>query len=168
MPTMSAPRALDLARILDEELELYGLLLGIAQRERAAIVGRDPALLTAITVEKETVVARIAAADGRREAWIAEWAAANGREAEGLTLATLGEHLPGVEATAIGQRRDALISRLRDVAEVNYRNGQLVESSLRLVDRAIVAFSGLRDSALYQPTGARDRSSRTIVLDYRA
>ena len=63
--------------------------------------------------------------------------------------------------------RDALFRRVRDVAEMNNRNGQLLNGALRIVDRSIEAYSRVGREGSYQPSGERARAARTTVLDQR-
>src|SRR5438045_2739387 len=141
----------------------YGRKTGRAgAEEREAVVGNDPERLNDVTRRKDALLLGIARADARR----VEWIGANCGD-PAMSLATVLVSLPADEASAVGARRDELMGLLRDVAEMNFSNGQLVSSSLRLVDRQIDGFSRIRDAAGYQATGERARSARTAVLDYK-
>jgi hypothetical protein len=166
--TATVPRADDLAACLADEVRLYGELLELGGRERDAVVGRDPAELNAIVAEKERVVAAVNRAELARQRWIALWSSSTGNATEGLTLSELLRTLPSTEAAAVLPLRDQLMQRLRDVAQMNHDNSNLVQSALRIVSGSIEMLARVREGAGYQSSGARVQGAKTIVLDYRA
>src|SRR5204862_7281021 len=108
-------------------------LLELGERERAAVVASDPAVLNGVVAEKERLIAAITRAEAGRQSWIAAWAGASGLDPTGLTLAALLRALPPVEAARIAPLRDLLLARVRDVAQMNHDHGQLVQGALRIV-----------------------------------
>ena len=172
MMTITTAAELDvqeLVSFLAEEIELYQELVVLGQREKSAILGREPGELNAIVVEKERIVARIGRIDARRQSWVKGWA---GRHSPALAnpsllnlLATMSED----EARDIGHMREGLLRVMRDLAELNHANGMLVQSALQLVTRSIDAFSRISGSnEHYEQTGARARNSRTTIMDWSA
>jgi hypothetical protein len=166
--TATVPRADDLAACLADEVRLYDELLELGGRERDAVVGRDPAELNAIVAEKERVVAAVNRAELARQRWIMLWSERTGQSVEGLTLSELLRTLPPGEAAAVLPLRDQLMQRLRDVAQMNHDNSNLVQSALRIVSGSIEMLARVREGAGYQSSGARVQGAKTIVLDYRA
>jgi flagellar biosynthesis/type III secretory pathway chaperone len=167
MTIATAPRVGDLVDLLAEEERLYGELLEIGQREQGAILGNEPAGLSAVILEKVQLVERLAQAETERQSWLNAWAAANGG-AGATTLGELTRHLAAPDAARVAVVRDALLRRIRDVAEMNNRNSQLLGGALRIVNRSIEAYSRLGGaSSGYEPSGERARATRTIVLDRR-
>ena len=166
--TIASPSTDQLALCLADEARLYADLVELGRRERAAVVGGDPAVLNEIVAEKERLIAAIGRAEAGRQAWTGAWAAANGREATGLTLSTLLAALPPAEAAAVAPLRDRLLARLRDVAQMNHDNGLLVGGALRIVTGFLDGYARVRGDAGYQPSGQRARGGATAVLDFRA
>jgi hypothetical protein len=158
----------DLALCLAEEARLYGELLELGQRERGAVVGSDPAVLNGIVAEKERLVAAVARAETARQGWLAAWAAARGRAPAGLTLSALLRELEPAEATAVAPLRDLLLARVRDVAQMNHDNGQLVGGALRIVSGWLDGYARVLGQAGYRPGGQRTRGAGAAVLDFRA
>lgn len=168
MIAMAAPRAEELAALLVEEARFYADLLELAPRERAAVVANDASLLNEVVAEKDRILASIARAEIARQAWIGAWAATRGVAAAGVTLTSLLRDLPPADAAAIGPLRDLLLSRIRDVAQMNHDNGQLVQGALRIVSNTLDAYSRVRQDLGYQPTGQRATAGQSAGLDYRA
>jgi flagellar biosynthesis/type III secretory pathway chaperone len=166
MTVAIVPPVGDLVDLLAEEERLYGELLELGQQEQSAILGSDPAWLNSLVAEKERLVERLAHAETERQAWIAVWTAANGGAAA-PTLGDLIRRLAPADAAGVSAARDALLMRVRDVAEMNNRNSHLLGGALRIVNRSIEAYSRLGGSAGYEPSGERARATRTIVLDRR-
>jgi hypothetical protein len=164
----AAPSADELALHLAEEARLYADLLELGQRERAAVVGPDPAALNGIVAEKERLIAAVGRAEAGRQAWLGAWASASGHELASLTLAAVMRALPPADAARVAPMRDLLLARVRDVAQMNHENGQLVGGALRIVTGALDAFARVRGEISYQPTGQRTQGSGTAVLDFRA
>jgi hypothetical protein len=165
---VAPPLAEELTLHLAEEARLYAELLELGQRERVAVVGPDPAVLNAVVAEKERLIAAVGRAEAGRQAWIASWAAATGLDPGSLTLAVLMRALPPAEAARVAPMRDLLLARVRDVAQMNHDNGQLVGGALRIVTGALDAFARVQGQDGYQPTGQRSHGGGTAVLDYRA
>jgi flagellar biosynthesis/type III secretory pathway chaperone len=163
-----APPVDDLATCLEDEASLYAQLAELGARERGAVVARDPAALNEIVAEKERLIAAVARAEASRQSWIAAWAAAGRVDPAGVTLNSLLRRLPAGEAAAIAPLRDRLLARVRDVAQVNHDNGQLVQGALRIVTGSLDAYARVGGQGSYQPTGQRARGSGTAVLDFRA
>lgn len=157
-------RVEELTALLAEEERLYGELLRIGAQEQGAILGNDPAWLNSLVAEKERLVEQLARTETERLAWLASWAAAHGLSAS-IPLSELARHLPPLDAARVAHVRDALLRRVRDVAEMNNRNGQLLAGALRIVDRSIEAYSRIGREGSYQPSGEHAPSARTIVLD---
>jgi flagellar biosynthesis/type III secretory pathway chaperone len=160
------PRVQELTDLLADEERLYGELLQIGQQEQGAILGRDPAGLHALIAEKERVIEMLARVETERQSWLAGWAAVNGA-APNATLADVTRQLTPLEAARVASVREALLRRVRDVAEMNNSNSHLLNGALRIVDRSIEVFSRVGRDSGYQPSGEPSRGSRTIVLDQR-
>ena len=165
MTTAIGPGVARLVELLEAETVLYGDLLRLGEQERSAVVADDPRWLNALVGDKERVLVEIARVEDARQAWMAAWTAAHGLPAD-TTLAELARRLPAADAARLGAVRELLLERVRDVAEMNHRNHQLLRSALRIVNRSIEAFSRI-GAAGYQPTGERAPTSRTMVLDRR-
>lgn len=164
MSALLEPRVDQLLHLLSQEEQLYAELLSIGQQEQSAILGNDPAALHTLVSQKERVIDQIARVETERQAWIAAWAAAAGAEAT-PTLAELAHRVPPHEMGRVNAVRDALLRRIRDVAEMNYRNGQLLNGALRIVNRSIEVYSRVGGDGGYAPSGEPSRGTRTVVLD---
>lgn len=160
------PGVAELVDLLAEEERLYAELLRIGQQEQGAILGNEPTQLRALVAAKERTIERIARAETERQSWLAAWTTVRGLVAD-LTLAELARGLPATDASRLAAVRDALLRRVRDVAEMNNRNSQLLGGALRIVNRSIEVYSRVGGGNSYQPSGERSAGSRTIVLDRR-
>jgi flagellar biosynthesis/type III secretory pathway chaperone len=164
MSALLQPSTDELLDLLNQEERLYAELVAIGQQEQGAILGNDPAWLHALVAQKERVIEQVARVETERQSWIAAWAAAAGATSA-PTLAELARQLPPHEAGRISVVRDALLRRIRDVAEMNHRNGQLVNGALRIVNRSIDVYSRVGGDGGYAPSGEPARGTRTVVLD---
>jgi flagellar biosynthesis/type III secretory pathway chaperone len=164
----SPPRSAELVGLMDEEIRLYDALLGLARDEREAIVGDDPAVLDGIVAAKESIVAQVARVEMHRQSWVAEWAAEHGADASHLPLSTLIARLTGPEADALAERREQMLARVRELADLNFRNKHLLSSALSIVSRRLDAYERVSTSLGYRPSGQSVKSAGTAVLDMRA
>jgi flagellar biosynthesis/type III secretory pathway chaperone len=164
----ATPRAEQLAAYLADEARIYADLIELGERERDAVVASDPARLGEIVAEKERLLAAVGRAEMARQDWIAIWARTAGVDPASVTLPSLLRTLPSVEAAAIAPLRALLLQRIRDVARMNYENGELTQGALRLVNGRLDAFARVRREFGYQPSGQRAVGGQTAVLDYRA
>jgi len=155
-----------LVALLEAETALYGELLQLGEQERSAVVADDPRWLNALVADKERVLVEVARVEAARQDWMAVWTAAHGLPGE-TSLADLARRLPAADAARLNVVRKDLLERVRDVAEMNHRNHELLRSALRIVNRSIEAFSRI-GGAGYKPNGERAPASRTMVLDRRA
>lgn len=163
MSTLLQPRLDDLLDLLTQEERLYAEVLAIGQQEQGAIVGNDPARLHSLVAQKERLLEQVARVEAERQSWIGSWAGANGAGAP--TLAELARVMPPLDAARVNQVRDALLRRIRDVADMNNRNGQLLSGALRIVNRTIEVYSRVGGDQGYAASGELARGTRTVVLD---
>jgi flagellar biosynthesis/type III secretory pathway chaperone len=164
----SPPCSAELVGLMDEEIRLYDALLGLARDERVAVVGDDPAVLDGIVAAKESIVAQVARLEVRRQGWVAEWAAEHGAGASNLPLSSLIARLSGPEATALAERREQMLARVRELADLNFRNKHLLSSALSVVSRRLDAYDRVSTSLGYRESGQSVKSAGTAVLDMRA
>ena len=170
MPTATAPsaRGADLIGLMDEEIRLYDALLALSRDEREAMLGSDSAMLDGIVAAKESLVAQVARVEARRQTWVAEWAEEHGADSSRPSLASLVARMHGPEADALAERREQLLSRVREMADLNFRNKQLLASALNVVSRRLDAYDRVSASVGYRPSGRSVKSASTAVLDIRA
>lgn len=166
MTTALRPGTDELIALLAEEEQLYAELLAIGQQEQDAILGSDPAWLSSLVAQKERVMEHVARVETERQTWIAAWAAAAGAAAT-PTLNELARQVGPHDAERIGTVRDALLTRIRDLAEMNNRNSHLLNGALRIVNRSIEAYGRVGGERGYDPSGEPARTARTVVLDRR-
>ena len=170
MPTATAPstRGAELIALMDEEVRLYDALLALTRDEREATLGDEPAVLDGIVAAKETLVAQVARVEMRRQAWVAEWSAEQGVDAGRLSLSSLIAQMPGPDAERLAERREQLLARVRELADLNFRNKQLLASALNVVSRRLEAYDRVTSSLGYRSSGRSVKSAGTAVLDMRA
>jgi flagellar biosynthesis/type III secretory pathway chaperone len=160
-------RSAELVVLLDEEIRVYDSLLALGFEEREAIVGNDPGTLDALVGRKEALIAQVARIEAQRQAWVMEWAAEQGIESKGLTLAALVAQVPGGVASALAERREQLLARVREMGETSFQNKQLLSSALNIVSRRLDAYERFSTFS-YRPSGHGVKGASTAVLDYRA
>ena len=170
MPTASAPsaRGAELIALMDEEIRLYDALLALSRDEREATVGGEPGVLDGIVAAKESLVAQVARVEARRQVWVAEWTVEHGVDSSRASLASMAARMSGPEADALAQRREQLLARVRELADLNFRNRQLLNSALSIVSRRLEAYERVTTSHGYRPSGQGVKSASTAVLDMRA
>ena len=170
MPTVAAPstRGAELIALLDEEIQLYDALLALSRDEREATLGSEPAVLDGIVAAKESLVAQVARVEMRRQGWVAGWAAENGEDPSGLSLTGLIVRMQGPDADRLAERREQLLARVHELADLNFRNKQLLASALSVVSRRLEAYDRVTSSLGYRSSGRSVKGSATAVLDMRA
>ena len=163
-----APDTADLIRLLGDELGLYDQLFVLGQRERDAVLGADPGVLETLVAAKETLIAQVGRVETRRQRWVADWAAEAGVEPAGLTLSDVAARLPAEVATELDAARARLVGRVGELAELSFRNGNLLSSALGVVSRRLEAYSRVTTGLGYRASGATVTSVATAQLDLRA
>jgi hypothetical protein len=163
-----APVTSELVALLAEELALYDELLFMARREHESVLGNDPAVLERIVAEKETLIARVGRVEARRQQWVADWAVAAGLDPAGLTLSELAARLPAEAAAELDAAGGALLARVRELAELGFRNRSLVASALGVVSRRLAAYNRVTTALGYRATGATVKGAAAAQLDLRA
>jgi flagellar biosynthesis/type III secretory pathway chaperone len=140
--------ALQLTETLDEERELYGSLLGLAQREEHAIVRGDVELLTRLTDEKEHLIELFAALETERATAITAIASAVGCDADSATLSEIAAALPDDDGAALAIAGTELRRQALELRDINARNAELLRSSRDIVDRWLHYLRSLVGGAL--------------------
>jgi flagellar biosynthesis/type III secretory pathway chaperone len=163
-----APTTTELARLLGEELGLYDQLLVLTRREREAVLGGDPSALEALVAEKEALIAQVGRVEARRQQWLADWAAEAGLDPAGLTLAGVSARLGAAAAAELDAAREELVARVRELAELGFRNRNLLSSALGVVSRRLDAYNRVTTAHGYRASGATIKSPATAQLDLRA
>jgi flagellar biosynthesis/type III secretory pathway chaperone len=164
----SPSRGGELVALMDEEIRLYDALIALSRDEREAMVGGDPAVLDGIVAAKESLIAQVARLEVRRQQWVAEWAAENGADSSRLSLSGLVAQMTGPAAEELAERRERLLERVNEMADLSFRNKQLLSSALSVVSRRLDAYDRVSSSLGYRPSGRSVKSAGTAVLDIRA
>jgi flagellar biosynthesis/type III secretory pathway chaperone len=164
---LAARTASELTGLLADELGLYDQLLVLTRREREAVLGSDPGRLEAIVAEKEALIAQVGRVEARRQQWVADRAAELGLEPAGLTLSRLAARLPAEAAAELEAAGERLRSRVRELAELSHRNGNLVASALGVVSRRLEAYHRVTTALGYRPSGATVKGAANAQLDLR-
>jgi flagellar biosynthesis/type III secretory pathway chaperone len=153
----------ELLAILDEQETLAREFLELAERERAAIVRRDGEALAGVVAVKTGLAERMAAAERRRLAWVARWAATD--RPEEVRLRDVIRALPPEQTAGLRRVRATLARHTAAAAEANRRNGALLVATLGHV-RAMLRRLGAVEDAGYAPREMR--GGRMAILAARA
>jgi flagellar biosynthesis/type III secretory pathway chaperone len=166
--TARSTRSAELIALMDEEIRLYDAVLTLTRDEREATLGTDPAVLDAIVAAKESLVAQVTRVEVRRQAWVAEWAAEHGVESTCPTLSSLVAQMNGPESQELAERREQLLARVHELADLNFRNKQLFSSALSVISRRLEAYERVTSTFGYRSSGRTVKNAATAVLDMRA
>jgi flagellar biosynthesis/type III secretory pathway chaperone len=139
-----------LLRALDDECEIYDVLLKLAQREERALVMGDVLTLTNLAEEKEHLLEVFAALETERATAITTVAIATGGDTAGETLDELIGRLPGEAVVSLTQAEAELHRRAGELRAANARNAELLRKRVDVVERWIQHLrASLRDALSY-------------------
>ena len=158
----------DLIGTLRTECDLYERLLGLSSRKTPVIVSGDLKELTEITDEEQHIVARIAAADKKRQDAMQDIANVLNKDVTTLRLTDLVQMLDKrpEEQKQLAAERDRLKAVVDHVKRVNGQNQELLQSSLEMVQFEMnILQSSKRAPETANYTKAAGTSGDVIGLD---
>jgi len=125
----------NLISVLDEECVEYDKLLKLTISKTPVIVSENLDELARITDEEQLQLAVIAALDKKRDEVIADIANVLNKDVETLKLKKLIKMMAGrpSEQKALSASYDKLIALAKQVAMINARNNELIQSALDMV-----------------------------------
>jgi flagellar biosynthesis/type III secretory pathway chaperone len=148
----------DLGAVLAEELRNFRQLLGLLQREQAALKAAVAADVLAILREQEGALARIRSLEQQRSRLLTALAAPLGLPAAALTMSRLREAIPGAAAVLTSVSNE-LRTLLEEVKVVNERNGVLASRGLGFMDRLISHLTAALSPERAPAYGAQGRTA---------
>lgn len=126
----------NLIEVLDKESREYEALLELSMKKTPIIIQGDLEQLQKITDEEQEVVSRIHNLDKFRVEVTADIANVLNKDVEALKLPNLIQMLEGrpEEQKSLADVHSRLQTAVRSLEKVNNQNGELIKSSLELVE----------------------------------
>jgi flagellar biosynthesis/type III secretory pathway chaperone len=154
--------------VLEHEMGLQERLRSLGERKRRAIVQMKLEELKEITMEEEMLVERTRGAADKRRALLRGLPGSREERAE-RSLGERLEEVPLESRERVRRLRQGLLASLQELSRVNRLNAELVEASVRHLNRfaKLLMGDGVR-SATYAPPGRSARGRAVGVLDHRA
>jgi len=158
-----------LADAVDEQVGIHGRLLDLAARQRQALISASPAALEQVRGEMEREVGRLAAAERRRVAAMADLADRLGTPS--TRWPQIAARLDDEDHARLAPRIDALSAAVRAMETANAVNGRLVVDEMRVLDATVRSAGAERVGVgrVYTARGAEARAGgRPLILNTSA
>lgn len=151
--------------ILVETLNLYQVLLDLAQKKREILVKAKPRDLEAITKQEEAIVLQAGKIGAIRSNIILEIANLLGMQNKDMTLSLLIEHADSNYAQQLIDISGKLDKVLQELARLNKLNVELIQQSLNFVNYNINILAQTTSEQTYAPRGQASQpgKSRAII-----
>jgi flagellar biosynthesis/type III secretory pathway chaperone len=166
----SSPDLQPLVTILSREQAIYQQLLEVAAEERQAIVDRKLVKLKQVLQRQQDVLAKLAAQEDRRVAWLRRYARKHRLEIDTVTLASIIEASRPEDQGLLVRLHRGLQGRVARLTEVNRVTGALLGKVLSSIDQSLHYL--LMDDGAGPTYGARGRlqsaSAGRQLLEARA
>lgn len=149
----------ELIDVLERLTRLYDGITVVLEREKAAATAADSAALEEIRLEKEPLLATLAAIEKERTSLVAKLSRAAGQDGDVLTLSQLAGRIGAPSAGRLQECRRRLKGRLEAAGRLNREVGDLLACGLRLVRGTITLVTQLtRPERVYHRSGRFERS----------
>lgn len=143
----------DLAQVLRQEMGCYEKLLDLLRQEKGLLIAGDLGALVEQVKQKETLGLEVKVLEEARLGLMRKVGALLGIQEAELTCSTLAQHAPPSSAPLYQDLLAAFKQLIGEVAEVNARNGVLLEGSLLYTRSLLTLFTTL---AYGTPTYGRE------------
>ncbi|MBI9085920.1 MAG: flagellar protein FlgN [Desulfobacterales bacterium] len=157
---------MELTALLERQASLYGRMVSILRREKAAAMAASPAVLEEIRLEKEPLLDALAAEERQRAALVDRIARSMGLDPDAVNVTALARVLGGLAGERLDACRQSLTRRLETVGRLNREVGDLVACGLRLVQGTMALIGPLtQPGRIYHRSGrfSPGRGSGRIV-----
>ena len=136
----------ELLGLLEGEIDLYGSLLLVLQKEKRAVVDSNLDALIETNREKESLFLKIRILEEQRLTILEKLAENLGQLAQNLTLTKLSQLVEEPQSTQLADCHSRFLSLTQSIHEVNLSNKALLNHSLDLVRSSLALLSDLMPS----------------------
>jgi flagellar biosynthesis/type III secretory pathway chaperone len=143
-----------LLRVLNQEIELYRLMLAVIDKEKDAVIRSSLEPLTEAGVEKENILKKLRTVEEQRSLLVRRLSEVLGYPVRDLTLSMITQNVDEPFAGRLKQVSTDLSTLLDTLRDANHRNQRLFEHSLELLRGSFNLLSDLKASnTVYYRTG---------------
>lgn len=144
----------NLFALLQEETDLYDLVLSAAQSEKDAVIDSNLDELNKLTREKETLLQKIRIVEEQRQGVTEGLAESLGCLPHDLNLSKLSQLVEEPYSSTLKDHRSNLLALVQAIGEVNSGNRELINHSLELVRSSFSFLNNfVASNTVYHSTG---------------
>lgn len=155
----------DLLETMQKQLEIYRMLLALAFEKQPVLVKGDIPELEAIIKEEELIILQVGRLEEQRS--VLHLALANhfSLSPEELSLSEIVKRTEGEMSQAFQQVFEEMTGVLKDLAEINQNNTNLIKSSLEYINLTLDLLTNTDSVPVYNEQDEGKKHSAAKIFD---
>jgi len=144
----------DLISVLEEESEIYKLLIAASKGKKAAIIANDLSAIKEATQCEFECVGKIRRLEKKRADIMKDMAEVLNEKESNITISLLADNIKGPESEKLRRTASNLKQSLGELAHINDVNSALINRALEYIDFSVNVARSSMGGAIYALDGS--------------